>query len=210
MTVTIEAKERTNEKRDALLKQGYIPAIYYGQGKETKSISVKQTEFNKIFAEAGESTTIKLNDGGKELDVLIHDVQFDPVRNTPAHVDFLVVDMNKPIEVSIPLEFEGVSPAVRAGEGVLVKVMHDMNISGLPKDLPHEIMVDISSLASVDSHISVGDIKLPKGVSHMHSDEDIIASISKQEEESEETSTDVDLSQIEVESKGKQDVENEE
>ena len=210
MTVTIEAKERTNEKRDALLKQGYIPAIYYGQGKETKSISVKQTEFNKIFAEAGESTTIKLNDGGKELDVLIHDVQFDPVRNTPAHVDFLVVDMNKPSEVSIPLEFEGVSPAVRAGEGVLVKVMHDMNISGLPKDLPHEIMVDISSLASVDSHISVGDIKLPKGVSHMHSDEDIIASISKQEEESEETSTDVDLSQIEVESKGKQDVENEE
>jgi large subunit ribosomal protein L25 len=195
------------ENLAAIRTGGMVPAVFYGAGKETTPISIKQKEFEKAFKEAGESSTVTLTVGSEKVDVLIHEVQFDPLRGTPLHVDFLVVDMNKPIEVAIPLEFDGVSPAVKGNLGTLVKVMHEIEVSGLPKHMPHSVTVDLSKLVALHDQILVSDLKLPAGVTATAGQDEVIASLAAQVEEVEDTATPIDLSKIEVEKKGKKDEE---
>lgn len=194
------------ENLAAIRTGGMVPAVFYGAGKSTTHISVNQKEFDKVFKEAGESSTVSLTLGGEKVDALIHEVQFDPLKGIPLHVDFLVVDMNKPIEVSIALEFVGVSPAVKSSLGTLVKVMHELGIKALPKDIPHNIEVDLSKLAELNDQVLVSDLKLPAGVTATAGPEEVVASLSAQVEEVEEAAP-VDLSAIEVEKKGKKEEE---
>ncbi len=196
--------EKRNEgaNLDNLKQSGQIPAVFYGAGSSTTSISIPKIDFKKIWREAGESSTIKMSVGDKNIDVLIHEVQVHPVTEEPIHVDFLVIDMNKKIKVNIPLEFIGISNAVKNGLGNLVKVLHEVEIEALPKDLPHNFEINISKLETAESQIFVSDIELPTGVIMITNGEEIVASIVLQKEEKEETPA-VDLSAIEVEKKGK-------
>lgn len=204
----IKAKKRDlNIKLDVLRKSGEIPAVFYGAGEEVTSISVSIIEFKKIWYKAGESSTIKISTGEKEVNVLIHEVQVNPVTDEPIHVDFLVIDMNKKIQVNVPLEFEGISNAVKTGVGNLVKVLYEIEIEALPKDLPHNLVVDISKLQTISDNIFVSDIKLPAGVTAITKETEVVASITEQKEEKEEVAAPIDLSSIEVEKKGKKDEE---
>lgn len=189
-----------------LRKAGEIPAVLYGMGIANTSISVSTTEFKKILHKAGESSTIKITLPKGGADVLIHEVQRDPVSDEPIHIDFLAIDVNKAIKVKIPLEFTGVSEAVKSGVGILVKVLHEVEIEALPKDLPHNLTVDISKLTDLESQILVSDIELPAGVVMITKEGEVVAAIAEQKEEKEE-SVPVDLSAIEVEKKGKKEEE---
>ncbi len=199
-------KRDSNIKLDVLKKSGKIPAVFYGAGKNTTSISIGNIEFKKIWREAGESSAVVISTPNGNIDVLIHEVQVDPVTDEPIHVDFLAIDMKKKIRVKVPLIFEGVSNAVKSGIGNLVKVLHEIEIEALPKDLPHNLIVDISSLENIENQIFVSDIKLPNGIIAITSLNDIVASIVAQVEEKEEAAP-VDLSAIEVEKKGKKEEE---
>lgn len=205
--LTLDAKIRDlKEDLQKMRKGGEIPAVFYGAGLESTSITVSLVEFKKVWYKAGESSTVKIKVGTKSVDALIHEVQVDPVSDIPTHVDFLVIDMNKKIQVEVPLEFIGVSLAVKSGLGNLVKVLHEVEVEALPKDLPHNIEVDISKLATLDDQILVSDITLSAGVSMITKDTEVVASITAQKEEKEET-TPIDLSAIEVEKKGKKEEE---
>lgn len=207
MTIKLDAQTRdANQNLGYLRKQGLMPAICYGSKNIPAAISVDANTFSKIFKEAGESTTITLNLPTGPVQTLIHDVEMDPVKKQPIHADFLIIDIKKPVHVAVPLEFEGVSEAVKTGGGILVKVLHEIEIEALPKDLPHSISVDISKLQTLEDHILAGDLVLPKGVSLKTKESEIVASISVQKEEAEESSPS-DLSSIEVEKKGKKDEE---
>lgn len=204
---TIKAKERErNIKLDILKKGGEIPAVFYGVDQVNTPISIFNTEFKKVWREAGEAQAIQIIMGEKSVDVLIHQVQVDPVTSEPIHVDFLAIDMLKKIEVDVPLIFTGISNAVKSGLGILVKVLHQITIEALPKDLPQNISVNISKLNTIDDVILVSDILLPKNVFLITKGNDIVASIAEQKEEKEEAPP-VDLSSIEVEKKGKKDEE---
>jgi large subunit ribosomal protein L25 len=206
--LTIQATTRDSKDNIAQLRTaGKIPAVFYGAGTPSTNITVDKKDFEKVWKEAGESSTVVLNVGTKKVDALIHEVQFDAVKGTAIHADFLVVDMNKPIQVAIPLEFVGVAPAVKSGVGTLIKVMHEIEVSALPSDLPHNISVDLAKLESLDSNITVGDLVLPKGVTATTKAQEIVAAIAEQKEESEEPTAPIDLSAIEVEKKGKKDAE---
>ena len=203
----IKAKKRGGDAKLGLLrKEGEIPAVFYGAGKKSTSISVPILDFKKIWREAGESSPVKISLDDKNIDALIHEVQVHPVTDEPIHADFLVVDMNKKIKVKVPLEFTGVSNAVKNGLGNLVKVLYEVEVEALPKDLPHNLTVDISRLETVDSQIFVSDIELPAGVTVVTSGHEVVASIVLQVEEKEEAPP-VDLSAIEVEKKGKKEEE---
>ncbi len=205
--LNLNAKIRDiKEDLEVLRKGGNLPAVYYGMGKPSTSISIPMVEFKKVWNKAGESSTVKITTADGAVDALIHEVQVDPVSDQPIHVDFLVIDMNKKIQVGVPLEFTGVSEAVKGGLGTLVKVLHEIEIEALPKDLPHNLVVDISKLATVDSQILVSDIVLPAGVALITKDTEVVASVALQKEEKEEVAP-VDLSAIEVEKKGKKDEE---
>lgn len=204
----IKAKNRDLKvKREDLLKAGEIPAVFYGKGEKANSISVSVVEFKKVWHKAGESSAVKLSVDGKNIDTLIHDVQLDPVKHEPIHVDFLTIDMNKKITVSVPIEFIGISPAVKSNLGNLVKVMHEVEVEALPANLPHDIKADISNLVGLDSVVLVSDLVMPSGVEAISNLNDVVASIVAQKEEKEEESVPVDLSKIEVEKKGKKDEE---
>ena len=205
---SIKAKKRDfGIKLDVLRKSGEIPAVFYGAGKDSTAISIPNIEFKKVWKEAGESSTVKVSTLGAEIDALIHEVQVDPVTGEPIHVDFLALDMKKKMKVGVPLEFTGVSGAVKSGIGNLVKVLHEIEVEALPADLPHSLVVDISSLEGLDNQIFVSDIKLGAGVVAITNGSDVVASIVAQVEEKEEIAAPVDLSAIEVEKKGKKEEE---
>lgn len=204
---TIKAKKRDiSANLEILRKGGEMPAVFYGMGKESTPISVSIIDFKKIWRDAGESSTITVSTPEGDLNTLIHDVQVNPITDEPIHADFLVIDVNKAIQVNVPVEFEGVSNAVKGGLGTLVKVLHEVEIEALPKDLPHNLVVDISKLETVDDQILVSDIVLPKGVTMITPVEEVVASIALQKEEVEESAP-IDLSAIEVEKKGKKEEE---
>lgn len=206
MKTLIATMRSKADKLSTVRINGMVPAVVYGASVENTPISVPSTDFVKVFREAGESSTIVLDMGGKKVDVLIHDVQFDPVKGFPLHVDFLAIDMNKTVEVSVPLEFIGVAPAEKTGLGTLVKVLHEVEIEALPKDLPHNLEIDLTTLVTLEDKILVKDIKLGAGITMITDAEEIVALVSAVKEEVEESAP-VDLSSIEVEKKGKKDEE---
>jgi large subunit ribosomal protein L25 len=204
---TLNAKLRDNAHKNHFIREnGEIPAVFYGFKKDVTSLVVNSIDFMRVFREAGETSTIKLDTPSGSFDALIHEVQYDPITNRPIHIDFLSVDMTKEIEVDVPFEFVGEAPAVKAG-GILVKVMHEVKVSALPSKVPQSIEVDVSSLVESDSHLCLKDIKLPEGVKVMEDADAIVASITVAKEEVE--SAPVDLSSIEVEAKGKKEEEGE-
>lgn len=200
--LTINISKREVGDNEKLREEGNIPAVFYGPKEETTSVVVSEADFIKVYNEAGESSVIILKDGDTEHEALIHDIQWDAVTQKPLHADFYVIEKGKKIEVEIPLEFIGVSPAVKSG-GVLVKVIHDLKIEAAPKDLPQNLEVDISSLVDYESQIKAGDISLPEGVELMIDADEVVALVQEPKEEEEEPAVEADLDSIEVEKKGK-------
>lgn len=197
------------EKRDlgenvaSLRKAGLIPAVFYGPKEPSTPIKINLVDFKKAWKTAGESTVISLEGNGVDADVLIHSVDLDPVTDIAIHADFYAIEKGKKLSVDVPLEFIGVAPAVKDLGAVLVKVLHDVEIEALPKDLPHKLEVDISTLINFDSVITAKEIKLPEGVTLKVKPDEVVASVYEPKEEVIE-STPVDLSAIEVEKKGKE------
>lgn len=182
--------------------EGKIPAVFYGPKEANTPIVMKEGEFMSVYHEAGESSIITLKIGTEEHDTLLKDVQYDALSGKVLHADFYVIEKGKKIEVSTPLVFVGESPAVKNLGGILIKVMHELPISALPKNLPHEIEVNIDSLVDFSSKIHTGDIKLPEGVELDIAAEETVVLVQEPREEKEPEPA-PDLSTIEVEKKGK-------
>lgn len=202
----LQATKRAGEKTEDVRANGRIPAVFYGFGKESTPISIPAIEFNKLFREAGETTAITLDMGSEKVSTLIHDLQKDPVKGDITHVDFLVVDMNKEVEVAVPIEFTGLAEAEKLGLGVVMKIMHEVEVRALPANLPHSIEVDVTSLATLSDAIHAKDLVLPTGVSLVTDAEEVVASVAAFVEEKEEAPV-LDVSTIEVEKKGKKEEE---
>ena len=196
------------EKRDlktsphSLRLGGSIPAVVYGRSQEATPITVNRKDFEKLFRAAGESSVITLTGLEQDKEALIQDVSVHAVSGAPLHVDFYAIQKGQKVTVSVPLEYEGISPAVKDLGGILVKVMHEIEIEVPPADLPHAVMVDISALTRIDSKITVADLTLPKTATLSADLEEVVAMIS-QADDAPIVDTTMDLSQIEVEKKGK-------
>lgn len=167
MSFSLSAQLRkSGENVKRLRKSGFIPAVVYGRDVEAQPLSLSSLEFSKVYRLAGESSIIDLSVSGKKaVNVLIHDVSLHPVSGAPLHADFYQVNMDEKIEANIPISFCGESLAVKALGGVLVKALDEVAVSCLPGNLPRELQVDISALATFDDQIRVADISLPEGVS---------------------------------------------
>lgn len=202
--LTLKAEKRDlNTSPADIRKGGQIPAVFYGRKEASTPVTLRLVDFLKVWKEAGESTVVTLdtNDGSKES--LIHDVSLDPVSGKPLHADFYVFEKGHKVEVALPVEFVGVSAAVKDLGGTLVKVVYELKVEAMPKDLPHNISVDISTLINFGDQILAKDIPLPAGVELKISPEEVIATVSAPREEKEEEVVAPDLTSIEVEKKGK-------
>lgn len=199
--------ERRDVKTDVnkIRKEGKTPAVFYGPTESSTSISIPTIDFKKVWKKAGESSVIILKESsGVEHESLIHEIDVHPLTGEPRHADFYVIEKGKKVEVAIPLVFTGISPAVKDKAGILVKVHREIEIEAAPRDLPHELVVDISRLIELSDVIHARDIVLPSGVELKFDPEEVIVAISEAKEEVEEAPVAIDMSAIEVESKGKE------
>lgn len=206
--LTLTAQPRTKkDKLEALRKGGKIPAVFYGKKEKATSVSIPMVDFLKVWKKAGETSVIELKTADGSHDALIQEVSLDPVKNTPRHADFYIIEKGMKLKIKVPIEFIGVSPAVKDLGGILVKVAHALEIEAEAKDLPHTISVDISALKTLDGAIHAKDITLPNGVILKVNPEEVVASITIPKEEVEEVAP-VDISKIEIsEKKGKKEEE---
>jgi large subunit ribosomal protein L25 len=196
MQLTVEKRD-TAKKAASFRKAGFVPAVVYGRSEESTPIAIPRKEFEKVFKSAGSSTVITLKGLGEEKDALIHEVDFHAVSGEPLHADFYAIEKGQTVTVSVPLEFEGVSGAVKDMGGILVKVIHEIEMEVLPKDLPNMIHVDISKLVDLDSKIFVSDLSLPASAILSVPLDEVVAMIDTAKEEAEEAAP-MDLSAIET------------
>ncbi len=203
MELTVQKRD-TSASPNTLRRGGTIPAVIYGRAEESTPIAVDRKVFEKLYRQAGESSVITIKGLGADKDALIQEVAVDAVTGEALHADFYAIQKGQTVTVSVPLEFDGVAPAVKDLGGILTKVMHEIEIECEPKDLPHAIHVDVSMLTALDSQIKVADLKLPASAKLSVDTDEVVAMISVAQDEPEEPAAPVDLSAIAIsEERGK-------
>lgn len=207
IALTVQPREAVGSKASKKLRaQELVPGVLYGAGAEPAHFTVNIKDFEKVWTEAGESTVVSVQGLDKKKDVLIQDVAVDPIYGAPIHIDLYAVRSDVAVEVEVPLVFTGVAPAEKELGGTLIKVMHEITVEALPKNLPHEIEVDISGLATFDDQIHIKDIALPSGVTALADAEEVVALVQAVREEEPDEATG-DVATVEVEKKGKEEAE---
>ena len=189
----------------------FIPAVVYGPGIENNNISINLKEFSQLFSEAGESTLISLeSEDGANYFALIHDVQKDPLSGEFIHVDFYQPNLEKKVEVSVPITFTGIAPAVKELGGTLVKNFLEVDVRALPQKLPHSIEVSVAGLNTFDDVVTIKDLIVPEGVEILKNPEEIIALVTEVEKEEELASVEENVEAVsKIEKKVKGEVEEE-
>jgi large subunit ribosomal protein L25 len=173
-----KTRQESGKKNKKIRKKNLIPAVVYGHRVKSQSLSVDYNSFDKIYQKAGESSLIDLIvDGKPPIKALIKDVQFNPINQKYIHVDFHQVRMTEKLTTEILLKFIGEAPAVKELNGVLVKNLDKLRVECLPKDLVHEIEVDISSLKTFEKAIHVKDIKIPEGIQILEKIDEVVVTV---------------------------------
>ncbi|MDO8506945.1 MAG: 50S ribosomal protein L25 [bacterium] len=176
--IKIQATKRDilGKQVSSLRREGLIPVVLYGKGKDNMSLSVNKKDFDRAYKMSGGSTIIQVEiDGEKTKNVLIKDIDKSPVSDSILHADFYQVRMSEKITAPIPLSFVGDSKAVIDLGGSLITNKSEVEVECLPGDLPHEIEVDISVLEDFEAVIHLKDIKMPEGVEIKDDIEETIA-----------------------------------
>lgn len=178
----LEKGKKTNKGR----REGLIPAVVYGRGIESLNIWVNALVFRNLLKKSGESTIIDLEvDKKNGRNVIIQDIQRDPVTHKIIHLDFFQVRMDEEIETEVELVFVGEAPAVKELGGILVKNIDKLEIKCLPADLPSHIDVDISVLKTFEDHVAVKDLSIGKGIKVSLEPETVIAIVTPPRSEEE-------------------------
>ena len=181
-TISLSAKNREviGKQVKQLRTEGIVPAVVYGHGTDSRSISVDQKVFGKVLAQAGESTLVDLQiESDKPTKVLIQEVQRHPLSGDVVHVDFRQVKMTEKLEADIEFKLVGESPAVKALGGIMITNLDRVTVSCLPTDLVSEIEIDVSGLENYGDNVKVGDLTPPKGIEFITSSDEIIVVVNE-------------------------------
>ena len=158
-TVSLSGSLRENVgKKDAkaLRKSEMVPCVLYG-GDEQIHFATEAKNFKKLLF-TPECFIVNFTIDGKSYNTILQDIQYHPVTDAVMHADFLLVKEDKPITVVLPLAIEGSAPGVIRG-GKLRQAIRKIKVSGLAKDIPEVITVNISNLNILDS-IKVRDLNI--------------------------------------------------
>lgn len=163
--LTAEAGRRTGSSDSRRLRAaGKIPAVVYGHGMDPMSVSVDRRELRQALSGgAGMNTILDLTVDGTIYPSIIKDIQRHPVRRSVQHIDFIQVNLNEEIVVSIPIHLDGEAKDVSAHGGLVDLAMQELEVRTTPRSIPDGVTIDISTM-TMDTVIRVEDIPLPSGV----------------------------------------------
>lgn len=176
--VTLRAVPRTvvGKKVKALRREGLVPGVVYGPVIEgTIAVSVEERELLRIYKAIGLNSLLSLEWEGGSQQVFIREVQVDPVRWNPLHVDFFAPNLRQKISSVVPIVLGDASGDL-AGE--LHTAIDHVEIEGLPADLPSNIHVDVSGLTEIGQHLSAGDLEMPVNITLITDPETVLITVS--------------------------------
>lgn len=139
-----------------------VPGVIYGSHKEPVSITISLKDVEKII-KAGKNTIVEVTlPNGKEQ-VLVKEIQYHVVKDTPIHIDFQRVSLTDKMNVVVPVKLVGEAADVKNYGALVEHIMREIEVRALVSSIPHEIEVDMTPM-TINKGIVAGDIKLPKGV----------------------------------------------
>lgn len=186
LKLKVEKRELTGRKVKQLRRKGILPANIFGKGIKSKTIKLSLNEFEKAYAKVGETGILELQLGKSTHPALIANVAYDPVSDTPIHVDFKQINLKEKVGATVPVVLVGESPAEKNGEGTITQQINEIDVIALPTDLPEEFEVDITGLEKVDQTIKVADLKYDKAKLELDIDPELlIAKVEAPQEEEE-------------------------
>lgn len=178
INLKLDLRTLQGKKVRQLRKDGFVPAVVYGDGIDPINTQAAQNVIEKVVRDAGKHTPVHLTIDSQKRIAMIKDVDVDPTRSRIRHVSFHAVNQNEPVVAEVPIHLvgEGESEAERAGL-IVLQALDKIEIKALPLDLPEALEVSILNLKEAGEQITLGDIVLPANISfveHMtgHEEED--------------------------------------
>ena len=174
--IDINRRENINKKDvKQLRKEDNIPGVYYStSSKESSPITITQGEYYKAVKSGARIFSITV--GGEKQTVLFKSVQYHPVTEQVLHIDLYGIQMDKPVNIKIPVQLMGTPIGVIEEGGVLNQASNEIEIQCLPADIPEFVETDISDLNLGDS-INVGIINLDEKITLITPEDTVLASV---------------------------------
>jgi large subunit ribosomal protein L25 len=163
-SLSVTKRDLIGKKVKAIRKNGQVPATVYGKNVASVSLATSRADFEKLYAQAGETGLVDLKLEGDVRPVLIQNVQKHPIDESILHVEFRQVDLKEKVKANVPIELTGDAPVVADKKGVLLTVIDEVEVEALPSDLPEKILVDTSKITDVGQEIRISDLTVPASV----------------------------------------------
>ena len=179
--ITVAAEPRTlrgkNEAR-RLRAAGSAPAVVYGTGKESLTVSVNPKEVTRILhSKTGHNTIFHLAvKDGENTPVMIVDWQRDPVKDTLLHVDMKRIDLTQRLVVKVPVHTLGEPEGVKLQGGLHEVITREIEVECLPNEIPDELTIDVSKL-TMGQAVRASDVPLPGSVRLVSQPEAVISHV---------------------------------
>lgn len=180
-SVALAAENRTEKGKTGVNKvraRGLCPAVVYGPGAEPLHVAVDPKVFLKLVSTAGENALIDLSVSGLDgtRKVIVRDIQYKPLKQMPMHVDFYLVNLERTIEIKVPLLLAGIPVAVAQKAGTLTQAVHELHVECLPTAIPASITADVSGL-QIGQALHVRDLVVPEGATILDSPDQTVAAV---------------------------------
>jgi large subunit ribosomal protein L25 len=192
-SVPLKAYPRTQTRRGGVKKlrgTGRVPAIIYGRQAKPQNLEVSAKEFEDLIHHSvSENLLVDLsveNDARAKRLALVQEIQHHPLDGKVLHVDFHEVAENEKVTIHVPVETVGEAAGVKNGGGVLEHIMFKLKVRCLPKDLPEQIVIDVSHL-ELGKAVHLGEVKVPEGVEIIGDKHIPVVSVALPRSEEEET-----------------------
>jgi large subunit ribosomal protein L25 len=162
LDLTLDAREAHGKANKRLRREGLVPGVVYGKGQDSTPVQVEAKTFETLYRAAGKTSVVKfrLPGASRATSGFIKSVQRNPLTGRAIHVDYFLVNLKEEMEVDVPLVVTGEAPAVTELGGTLLQNLSTLRVRALPNDIPHEVVVNVSTLVSMDLAIHVSDLSL--------------------------------------------------
>ena len=179
LSLTVLPREITGKKVSTLRRDGITPVHLYGSGIDSQSLQADTATIGKVITQAGTNVPVNIVIEGQNSENIcfVREVQFHPVTERLVHVDFIRVDVTKTIRADVPINIDGLAPAVRNLGGTLLQPLQSVTVEALPMDIPIVYTLQADSLIDFDTNLYVRDLDISDTVEIINDDDELVAGV---------------------------------
>ncbi len=185
--VMVQGRDLLGKKVGRLRSQGIVPVNLVIPGDDSQALQTDERDLVGVLKETGQSGLVELNSRDATEVALIGDVQVHPVTRRVLHVAFRRIDLTKPIQVAVPIDYVGVAPASAAADRFVAHELQALEVRCLPDDLPRSIEVDVSGLDQAGDVVRIASVASPEGVEILNDPDEVVVRVEFERAEEEET-----------------------